>query len=77
MYEFLFRARGTSLDGEPVMREATLSKYVEGCDKLVPPGGGTRPGTKDECCTKIERWVRIIGIVLVLILIVLIWIGLR
>lgn len=77
MYEFLFRARGTSRDGEPVMREATLSKYVEGRDKLVPPGGGTRPGTKDECCTKIERWVRIIGIVLVLILIVLIWIGLR
>ena len=34
MYEFLFRARGTSLDGEPVKREATLSKYVRPASQL-------------------------------------------
>lgn len=78
MYEFLYRAYGTSRDGEPVMREATLSKYVEGRGKLVPtdPGGGGgnggRPGTRDECCTKLERWARIIAVMLALILIALI-----
>lgn len=77
MYEFLFRAYGTSRDGEAVVREATLSKWVEGRDKLVPPGDGGGPGTNDECCAKLERWMRIIAIALVLILIVLLWIALR
>jgi hypothetical protein len=76
MYEFLFRAQGISRDSEPVVREATLSKYVEGRDKLNPPGGsGT--GTKDECCTMVARWIRILAILLILILIVLIWSLLR
>jgi hypothetical protein len=73
MYEFLFRAYGTSRDGELVTREATLSKYVEGRAKLVPEGGGTRPDPKDPCCGALVRWLRAAAILLRLILIVLIW----
>jgi len=74
MYEFLFRARGTSRDGESVTREATLSKYVEGRDKLVPPDGGGRPGGgTDECCSKLERWLRILAVLMVLLILVLLF----
>jgi hypothetical protein len=75
MYEFLFRARGTSRDGEPVTREATLSKYVQGRNKLDPPGGGSRPD--DECCTRLERWLGIVALFLLFVLIVLIWVARR
>ncbi|MDX2262907.1 MAG: VWA domain-containing protein [Gemmatimonadales bacterium] len=74
MYEFLFRAYGTSRDGESVTREATLSKYVEGREKLVPP---ERPGSKAECCTRIARWMRVLSIVLILILMISIWLATR
>ncbi|MFZ1217900.1 MAG: choice-of-anchor D domain-containing protein [Chthoniobacterales bacterium] len=76
MYEFLYRAYGTSRDGEAVVREATLSKYVEGRNKLVPPGHGDDPGTKDDCCTKIQRWLGILAVLLV-ILIIVAWLGLK
>jgi hypothetical protein len=76
MYEFLYRAYGRSRDGEEVLREATLSKYVEGRDKLVPPDGGGRPGRNDECCTKIQRIMWILA-VLLLILILVVWFGLN
>jgi Abnormal spindle-like microcephaly-assoc'd, ASPM-SPD-2-Hydin/von Willebrand factor type A domain len=70
MHEFLFRAVGTSRDGEPVTREAVLSKWVEGRDKLVPtdpvrPGGGSP--TDDKCCSRLERWLRILAILLAIL----------
>lgn len=71
MYEFLFRVQGMSHDKEPVTREATLSKYVEGRNKLVPPGGGEGPGANDECCTKIERWIRVLAVLLVILVLVI------
>jgi Abnormal spindle-like microcephaly-assoc'd, ASPM-SPD-2-Hydin/von Willebrand factor type A domain len=43
-YDFLFRAEGTSRDGEPVVREARRAKYVEGrvrtdpCCRQIAPG---------------------------------------
>lgn len=36
MYSLIFRAQGLSRDQEPVLREATLSKYIQGRFKLVP-----------------------------------------
>lgn len=53
-YTFLFRASGTSRDGEPVMRETIRSKYVQGAVKPPPDGGGgSRPD--QECCEKLEK----------------------
>ncbi len=69
-YTFLFRAEGTSRDNEPVVREATRSKYVQDripvdpADRVPPeePGG---PG--DDCCNRVSRllWV---GLILLLII---------
>jgi von Willebrand factor type A domain/Abnormal spindle-like microcephaly-assoc'd, ASPM-SPD-2-Hydin len=50
-YTFRFRATGYSRDGEPVMREAVRSKYVEGT--LKPPDGG-HPDSHSDCCDKIN-----------------------
>lgn len=47
-YGFTFRAVGRSRDNEPVVREATLSKYVSGW--LRPPGD---KGGGDDCCKKL------------------------
>jgi hypothetical protein len=77
MYQFLYRAYGTSRDGESVVREATLSKWVEGRDQLVPPGNG-RPGGpggtvgSDACCSRLQRWLQVLG-VLLLILVLVVW----
>jgi von Willebrand factor type A domain-containing protein/HYDIN/CFA65/VesB family protein len=74
MYEFLFRARGRSRDGEPVLREATLSKYVEGRKKFFPPNGGK---TDDKYYGRVERWLRVLayllGVGLFLLILVLLW----
>jgi hypothetical protein len=62
-YVFTFRATGRSRDNEPVVREATLSKYVVGWLKPPPPGGDPG-GRDDECCKKLvgllEREIRIL-----------------
>jgi len=48
-YAFTFRATGYSHDDEPVVREAVLSKYVEGQVKPPPPR------CSDDCCEKLVR----------------------
>jgi hypothetical protein len=61
-YDFVFRAVGYTRDGEPVVREAMRSKYVEGYVRPPPehwpPGrgdGGNGGGKDDESCEKILR----------------------
>ena len=71
-YRFTFRATGYSRDGEAVEREAVRSKYVEGRVPLVPPDGRGQ----DECCRKSQRWLQVLGVILLLILIVLVLIWL-
>jgi Mg-chelatase subunit ChlD len=75
MYDFLFRARGRSRDGEPVTREMTLSKYVEGREKLFGPGGGQKG---DKCCRRLEHWLRVLvclgaGLLFLFLLFLLLW----
>ena len=57
-YVFTFRATGYSHDKEPVVREAVLSKYVEGQVKPPPPR------CSDDCCEKLvvlaEREIRLL-----------------
>jgi hypothetical protein len=85
MYEFLFRAVGTSSDREPVQREATLSKYVEGRTPLVPPGNGDGQGDgpgrgprdPDACCHKVERWMPVFLVLLALAVVLLLLMLLR
>ena len=67
-YEFTFRAVGASRDGEPVIREAVLAKYVEGRIKIEPDPG--RSGDGDECCRQVLPLLWI-GIVLLAILVLL------
>ena len=73
-YQFLFRATGTSRDGEPVRREAMRSKYVQG---RVPLTGDTKPRSDDDdCCRRQVRiltlcWRVLIGIAGLLVLILL------
>jgi hypothetical protein len=50
-YTFTFRATGYSHDDEPVVREAVLSKYVEGQVKPPPPH------CSDECCQRLAGLV--------------------
>jgi hypothetical protein len=58
-YVFTFRATGYSHDNEPVTRESTLSKYVEGWKREPPPGGGGPNGGKDdECCREVLKLLR-------------------
>ncbi|TXH70315.1 MAG: choice-of-anchor D domain-containing protein [Thiothrix sp.] len=45
MYSLIFRAQGISRDHEPVLREASLSKYIVGRFKLVP--------SKEEYCASL------------------------
>jgi HYDIN/CFA65/VesB family protein/von Willebrand factor type A domain-containing protein len=54
-YTFTFRATGYTRDGEPVLREAVRSKYVEGTLKPPPHGGhGDGPGMGiEQCCKEI------------------------
>ncbi len=66
-YEFLFRATGYSRDGEPIIREALRSKYVEGIVPITPPANRT---DDDRCCLFIKRLV-MIGLVLLVIIILL------
>jgi hypothetical protein len=55
-YEFTFRARGFSLDGEPVTREAVRAKYVEGRFPVKPDS--SRPGNDiKECCERIMHFL--------------------
>jgi len=58
-YVFTFRATGYSHDKEPVVREAVLSKYVEGQVKPPPPR------CSDDCCEKLvvlaEREIRLLS----------------
>ena len=58
-YVFTFRATGYSHDNEPVVREAVLSKYVEGSLKPPPRGGS------DECCERlvgrVEHEIRLLA----------------
>ena len=57
-YHFLFRAKGWSRDGEPVVREAVRDKAVLRWVPEDPPGGG-RPGRgDDECCEKLLKEMR-------------------
>lgn len=66
-YVFTFRATGRSRDNEPVVREATLSKYVTGWLRPPPPAGSDPGGRDDECCKKlvglIEREIRLLEII--------------
>lgn len=66
-YSFAFRAEGLSHDREPVVREAVLSKYVEGRLPLEPVP--TNPLVR--CCAKLVRIATIAVIVMVLALIIL------
>lgn len=71
-YEFTFRAYGFSRDGEPVVREAVRSKYVEGRVPLIPtaPNDGRQP---DECCNKITRilWITTTMVALAVIILLM------
>jgi hypothetical protein len=56
-YEFTFRARGLSRDGEPVMREAVRSKYVEG--RMPVKADPARPPSREEnWCAYLIRLLR-------------------
>lgn len=66
-YEFLFRATGYSRDGEPIIREALRSKYVEGSVPVIPPPNRTDDG---RCCRLIQRLI-VIGLVFLAIIILL------
>ncbi len=76
-YTFLFRAEGTTRDGEPVVREATRSKYVQDRipvdpdDRLTPEPGGT---IKD-CCNRLFRllWVAVILLVMIALILLFRW----
>jgi hypothetical protein len=54
-YQFTFRAEGVSRNGEPVVREAVLAKYVEGRVRIEPekPDCRYEPPTQDE----VEKWL--------------------
>jgi hypothetical protein len=49
-YQFTFRAEGWSRDGEPVVREATRSKYIEGHIPISPTSRDPAHGLKECCC---------------------------
>ena len=57
-YNFFFRAVGTSHDGEPVVREAMRSKYVEG--RVTVGQNPTRPGRGfgRNCCKELIRLLK-------------------
>ncbi len=74
VYGFTFRATGFSRDGEPVVREAFRSKYVEG---RVPLDPSTRPGGDDACCRRISLLMRWIIALLVIAILLLLWSILR
>lgn len=69
-YNFTFRATGYSRDGEPVQREALLSKYIQGRDPLIPgnPEGNEAPS---RCC-KINTRILVIGFSLIILLLLII-----
>lgn len=66
-YEFMFRATGYSRDGEPIIREALRSKYVEGSVPIIPQPNKT---DDDSCCRLIQRLI-IVGLVFMVIIILL------
>ncbi|NGP89508.1 choice-of-anchor D domain-containing protein [Fodinibius halophilus] len=70
-YEFIFRTRGYSRDGEPVKREAVRSKYVEGRIPLIPEGDSQ--GSLEKCCSKMGRYLRIMAILLVILIALLVY----
>lgn len=70
-YEFIFRAMGESRDGEPVVREAALAKYVEGRTKITPEP--VPPGLVDKCCRWLQLLLWIVITLLVLIILILIF----
>jgi hypothetical protein len=64
-YSFAFRSVGMTRDGEPVVREAVIGKYVEGRLPLDPT-----PVPNDKCC---ERMIWLITIALVVLVLLAIW----
>ncbi|MBN2653675.1 MAG: choice-of-anchor D domain-containing protein [Nitrospirae bacterium] len=69
-YQFTFRAEGISRDNEPVVREAALSKYIEGRISIGPDPG--KPATfGDRCCRRIVLLLTLEALLLIIILIVL------
>jgi len=79
-YSFTFSSTATARDGKQVKRELVRSKYVQGNEPLVPvttpgvTGGGTG---SNECCTRVQLYLRIFLWIMVLIFIVLILILLK
>lgn len=71
-YQFLFRGEVMSRDNEPVVRELTRSKYVEGRVPIVPDPLDGEGGRDDSCCRDIKRYV-LIGLVLLLLLVLAVW----
>jgi len=65
-----FRAEGTSRDGEPVVREATRSKYVEG-RIAIDPDPGKPQQAQEECCRWLKMLLAACGFILLGIFIVL------
>lgn len=68
-YEFTFRAEGMSRDGEPVVREATRAKYVEGRLPIAPDPRNLQR-VLHECCRRLT-WLLIASVVLLLFVIFL------
>ena len=54
-YQIYYHAEGTSRDGEPVIREANRSKYVE--SRIRPQPSPEDGGANGECCDKLVRLV--------------------
>lgn len=68
-YTFYFRATGYNHDGQPVIREAVRSKFVEGNEPLIPTGDPNPGGFIRECCRRIGYFLWVIIILLLLLLI--------
>lgn len=72
-YLFTFRAEGRTRDGEPVRREATLAKYVQGRLSLDPTPNRGDGGALDKCCQLLARWLPLLGAGLLIVIVLLLW----
>jgi len=79
-YAFTFSSTATARDGKQVKRELVRSKYVQGNEPLIPTtttgitGGGA---SSNECCTRVQLYLKVFLWIMVLIFIVLILILLK
>jgi len=72
-YSFIFRTTGYSRDGEPVYREAVLSKYVQGREPLVPANPKGDKDGASKCCKKSTRIMAVGFILIILLLLIIIY----